>query len=96
MTLHVERQTADRGPRPGPRRISAGTRLTALHSTAYRWRPVHIGMDGNIMFHMSRSIFIICIHIPSITFTSSRKPPRRPTTSDCWKYSAPPGSEINV
>lgn len=34
-----------------------------------------MGMDGNIMFHMSRSMFIICIHIPGITFTSSCAPP---------------------
>lgn len=38
------------------------------------------------MFHMSRSIFIICMHIPGITLTSSRTPPHSPTTPDCWKY----------
>ena len=27
------------------------------------------------MFHMSRRIFIICMHIPGITLTSSRTPP---------------------
>lgn len=55
-------------------------------STAYRFGLIHIGMDGNIMFHMSRSIFIICMHIPGITLTSSRTPPHIPATPGCWKY----------
>jgi hypothetical protein len=46
-------------------------------------------MDGNIMFHMSRSIFIICMHIPGIISTSSFAGPHIvATTPGRWKYAS--------
>ena len=65
-------------------------------STAYRFGLVHIGMDGNIMFHTSRNTFIICMHIPGITLTSSRTLHMIATTPDRWKYARLPSAPAST